>query len=72
MLISILKWLMKSILLLSLILMATVAVAVKQPHQSFTKKHHNDSSSPQATGTAGSGETFADGLDAGKAQGKSI
>lgn len=55
---------MKLILLLCFILIA--AVAVQQPHQSFAKKHHRDS---QATGTS-SGETFADGLDAGKAQGK--
>jgi hypothetical protein len=46
------------------------AVVVQQPHESFAKKHHNDSPSSQATGNTGSGETFADGLDAGKAQGK--
>jgi hypothetical protein len=47
-----------------------VAIAVDRPHQSFAKKHYNDSPNLQATGTTGSGETFADGLDAGKAQGK--
>jgi hypothetical protein len=59
---------MKLILLLSIVLIA--AVVVQQPHESFAKKHHSDSSSSQGTGTSGSGETFADGLDAGKAQGK--
>ena len=56
---------MKLILLISLVLIA--AVVVQQPHESFAKKLHNDSPS---SGTTGSGETFADGLDAGKAQGK--
>ena len=55
---------MKLILLISLVLIAAV---VQQPHESFAKKLHNDSPS---SGTTGSGETFADGLDAGKAQGK--
>jgi hypothetical protein len=56
---------MKLILLFSIVLIA--AVVVQQPHESFAKKHHNDSPS---SGTTGSGETFAEGLDAGKAQGK--
>ena len=51
-------------------MIAAVVLGVQQPHQSFAKKHHSDSPSSQVTGTTGSGDTFADGLDAGKAQGK--
>jgi hypothetical protein len=60
---------MKLMLLLSIILIAAV-VAIQQPQQSFAKKHHSDSSSPQFTGTTTSGDTFSQGFDAGKTQGK--